>query len=127
MSEETFWADGDDYGEGVTEDDYGEVYDVEEYDEVLVAAYADAKAKMNQMRVSRGFYPVVAMVERPSSPGKGKASSSSSKKGKNKKGRGKTKQGPVTPSGNHLRKESTSKARGTAAIGRQSCLRCGQS
>ena len=25
--EETFWADGDDYGEGVTEDDYGEVYD----------------------------------------------------------------------------------------------------
>ena len=37
---------------------------MEEYDEIY-AAYADAKAKMNQMRVSRGFYPVVAVVERP--------------------------------------------------------------
>ena len=79
---------------------------------------------MNQMRVSRGFYPVVAMVERQYTPGKGRSQSSSPKKGKGKKGRGKTKQGPITPSGNP--KGSTSKARGSAAVGRQMCLRCGQ-
>lgn len=41
------------------------VYEVEEavaqYDEV-VAAYSDARQNLNQLRVSRGFYPVVAMV-----------------------------------------------------------------
>ena len=34
---------------------------VAEYDEVL-AAYSDARRNLNQLRVSRGFYPVVAMV-----------------------------------------------------------------
>lgn len=45
------------------------VYEVEEavaeavaqYDEEL-AAYSDARQNLNQLRVSRGFYPVVAMV-----------------------------------------------------------------
>ena len=82
--EDTFWADGDDYAEIGADDDYSEVYDVEEDDEIY-AAYADAKAKMNQMRVSRGFYPVVAVVERQYTPGKGKSQSSSPKKGKSKK------------------------------------------
>ena len=94
--DDSFWADGDDYADAAADDEYSEVYDVEEYDEIY-AGYADAKAKMNQMRVSHGFYPVVAVVERPQSPGKGKSYSSSPKKGKGKKGRGKTKRGPVTP------------------------------
>ncbi|CAK8988155.1 unnamed protein product, partial [Durusdinium trenchii] len=38
-----------------------QVYDVDEYDDVL-ANYQDAKAQMNALRTSRGFYPVVAML-----------------------------------------------------------------
>eukprot|EP00438_Fugacium_kawagutii_P022679 Skav224903 [mRNA] locus=scaffold1112:428999:432383:- [translate_table: standard] len=96
--------DGDD-DEGIDEgQDYYEdeafltepndsVYDVDEYDHVL-ANYQDAKARLNAMRTSRGFFPVVAMMpnQMPHSP------SSSPARGK---GRGKGKQkskGKTSPS-----------------------------
>ncbi|CAE7647792.1 GIP [Symbiodinium sp. CCMP2592] len=102
-----------------------EIFDVSEFDEVY-ASYTDAKAKLNNLRVSRGFYPVVALVDRgqgggarPGGAGKGRGKG---KRGKEKgKGTGGGKQGPVSPKG------STAKARGRQAVGRQICLRCGQS
>eukprot|EP00959_Pyramimonas_sp_CCMP1952_P420224 8801606-Pyramimonas_sp.AAC.1 len=41
-----------------------QTYDVEQYDEIM-AAYTDARQKMNDMRLAGGFYPVVAMVPPP--------------------------------------------------------------
>ena len=38
------------------------VFDTEEFDRVY-AAYADSKCQLNQMRVSRGFFPVVAFTD----------------------------------------------------------------
>ena len=38
-----------------------EVFDTEEFDRVY-AAYADSKRQLNQLRVSRGFFPVVAVA-----------------------------------------------------------------
>ena len=132
--EQVYWQDDD--GSGAPwpdqDEDYydndaapaeEDIFDVDEFDNVF-ASYTDAKAKLNNMRVSRGFYPVVALVDRgnnqgprPGGAGKGRG------KGKRDKGRGKGdagKQGPVTPKG------STAKARGRQAMGRQICLRCGQ-
>ena len=119
---DTPWPDqGQDYyDEGEDQDPNTEVFDVEEFDEIY-ASYADAKAKLNAMRTSRGFFPVVALLDkgagRSSSPG-GKAGGKTRGKPKGK-GKGKGKQLP---------KGSTAKQRGQAAIGgRQVCLRCGQS
>ena len=39
-------------------------FNVDEYDDVF-ASYIDAKNHLNRMRTSRGFYPVVAMVQQP--------------------------------------------------------------
>ncbi|CAE7220782.1 spa [Symbiodinium microadriaticum] len=116
------WPDqGQDYyDDSWTQEHDTEVFDVEEFDEIY-ASYADAKAKLNAMRTSRGFFPVVALVDkgagRSLSPGKtGGKSRGGKPKGKKK---GKDKQLP---------KGSTAKQRGQAAIGgRQVCLRCGQS
>ena len=69
----------------------------------------EARYKMNQMRVSRGYYPVVAMVQPEWSYG-----GSGAGKGKSKKGKGKP---PKPPS---------AKAQGRAALGAIKCLRCGQ-
>ena len=120
----TPWIDHDqDYYGGAAEHDQAaqDIFDVEEFDDVY-ATDSDAKAKLNSMRVARGFYPVVALVD------KGVSSSVSSgvfSKGKGKKGKGKSKakrkdkgQRPVPP--------SRGKARGQAALGRQICLRCDQ-
>ena len=114
-ADEVPWPDYDqDY---YIDEDGSDIFDVEEYDEVF-ASYQDAKTKLNPMRASRGFYPVVALIDRgggSSSPTKGRG-----KKGK-MKGKSKGKQGPISPKG------GTAKARGRAAVGRQVCLRCGQS
>ena len=109
-----------DYDPGPQPDD---VFDVDEFDEIY-ASYTDAKSKLNNLRVSRGFYPVVALVDRGGNnavrqggAGKGRG------KARRDKGRGRGtggKQGPVSPKG------STAKARGQQAVGRQICLRCGQ-
>ena len=88
-----------------------------EYDDIM-ANYVEARQKLNQMRVSRGYYPVVAMIPEQknySSPGgKGGKSKSRGKGGGKQKG---MKQGPKPPQ---------IKARGKAALGSTKCLRCGQ-
>ena len=40
-------------------------YNVEEYDNIF-ASYIEAKHQLNKLRTSRGFFPVVAMVQNPS-------------------------------------------------------------
>ena len=74
-----------------------------EYDDIM-ANYVEARSKLNQLRVSRGYYPVVAMVpeQRNYTGGAGKG------KGKKGKVKGKGKQQPKPPS---------AKARGRAALG----------
>ena len=132
--EPTYWQEEGDYsqpwpdeGEDYYDHDPGpqteDVFDVDEFDEIY-ASYTDAKSKLNNLRVSRGFYPVVALVDRGGNnavrqggAGKGRG------KARRDKGRGKGaggKQGPLSPKG------STAKARGQQAVGRQICLRCGQ-
>ena len=120
------WVDADEayYEDEYPEDGPEEIFDVEEFDSVF-AAYSDAKNRMNKLRVARGFFPVVAMVNGPMPGGQPPTSPSRTKGGKKGKGKragaskGKgSKQGPVSPKG--------AKARGKAAIGRQLCLRCGQ-
>ena len=85
-----------------------------EYDEIY-AAYVEARQKVNQMRLSRGFYPVVAMIDgnqrEPNYKGSPKG-----RKGKSKKGKGSSKQAPRPPQ---------AKARGRSALGGVKCLRCG--
>ena len=112
-----------DYYGGAAEHDQAaqDIFNVEEFDDVY-ATYSDAKPKLNSMRVARGFYPVVALVDKAVSSS---VSSGVFFKGKGKKGKGKSKakgkdkgQRPVPP--------SKGKARGQAAVGRQICLRCDQ-
>ena len=40
---------------------------IEECD-VVMAAYTDARKRMNDLRLARGFYPVVATVQQPTPP-----------------------------------------------------------
>ena len=91
------------------------LFDVEEFDSVY-SAYADAKSRLAQLRQSRGFYPVVALVD-----GKGSSMSqgggSSKSKGQSKKG---SNQSPYPPKGKGI------KARGKAIAGDLVCLRCGK-
>ena len=42
--------------------DQEETYDVNDYDEIL-ATYADARKQLNDLRLARGFYPTVAVVD----------------------------------------------------------------
>ena len=88
-----------------------------EYDDIL-ANYVEARQKLNQMRVSRGYYPVVAMVpdgsSRPPTTGKGKKGKGFKGFSKGKKG---SKQSPKPP---HAR------SKGRAILGASKCLRCGQ-
>lgn len=87
-----------------------------EYDDIL-AGYTEARQRLNALRMSRGYYPVVAMVPDGAS-GKGSNYSVNKGKGKSKKGKGGGgKQSPKAPS---------AKARGRAALGADKCLRCGQ-
>lgn len=72
-------------------------YDPDEFDDVF-ANYQEARKKLSELRTSRGFYPVVAMIpdgatsSRGPSRGKGKGSRPSGKsKGRGSKGRGKGK------------------------------------
>lgn len=117
------WFDDEaDYFDDAAFVDQDAVYDVEEYDEIF-ANYQDAKSKMNALRTSRGFYPVVAMMPtnvNPTPTGHGK-------KGR-PKGKGKSPKGRSAPKG--CGKAPNPKARAAAALGsggagRQLCLRCG--
>ena len=96
-------------------------YDTEEYDNVF-SSYIEAKSQLNRLRTSRGFYPVVAMVQQPFGGDRG------SSKGKTKskfKSKGKSKGGKSGAKGKRPQKGSA-QARGKDAMGRSLCLRCGQ-
>ena len=69
------------------------LFDVEEFD-AIYSAYADAKSRLSQLRQSRGFYPVVVLVDGKGSnmsPGGGTSKSKGQKKG--------SKQAPHPPKG----------------------------
>ena len=71
-----------------------EVFDTEEFDRVY-AAYADSKRQLNQLRVSRGFFPVVAVAGGQQLPltasSSASGSQSPSRTGSNGKSKGKSK------------------------------------
>ena len=116
-----YWAPDDDDEEQAT--DQGDCtylvegeetpFDPMEYDEIH-ATYMEAKSKLNMMRTSRGYYPVVAMIQQPGQQGPFRPRASG------KGGKNKSKSSPSSPS-----KGSTAKARGRQALGKQLCLRCG--
>ncbi|CAJ1363562.1 unnamed protein product [Effrenium voratum] len=85
---------------------FDKLFDVEEYDDVY-ATYVEAKNRMNMMRTSRGFYPVVAMVPGSGGPFSGKSG---------RDGAARTR----------CRRRRAAKSRAAAALGRNLCLRCGQ-
>ena len=63
-------------------------YNIEEYDEAF-AAYVDARRRFNDIKLSRGFLPVVALTDPQAgnvTPGLGSGSSSPTGAGKGKKG-----------------------------------------
>lgn len=66
--DEHYVYDGDDGTYYEEDEDAEQVYAADEaaaeYDEVY-AAYVEARSKMNQMRLSRSFYPVVALANWP--------------------------------------------------------------
>ena len=97
-----------------------------EYDDVM-AGYTEARQKLNQMRMSRGYYPVVAMVpDQGGSTYKGFMTSKGNSKGKGKsKSKGKKGSGNVVGS-KQAPKPPSAKARGRAVMGAERCLRCGQ-
>ena len=93
--EEALWQDED---ENIFFDaaniDENSLFDTEEFDQVY-AAYTDAKQRMQQIRQSRGFYPVVVMVDQRQAPFSPLSSfptspSPSGKKGKGKKSKSKS-------------------------------------
>lgn len=58
-----------------------EVFDVDEYD-AIYANFVEARSKMNQMRVNRGFYPVVALIDSSGKGGSNRSKSKGKQKGK---------------------------------------------
>ena len=121
------WADHDeDYYDDYDGPEPNDIFDVEEYEDIL-ASYTDAKSRLNAMRQARGFYPVVALIDR----GSGSGSSPTRSKGKKSKGKGKSKRGKSSGGkGEGGGKQSSGvpkgARRGQAITGRQLCLRCGQ-
>ena len=127
VGEEPPWLDADQayYEDEASEDDCEEAWDVEEYDEIY-AAYVDAKNRMNRMRTARGFYPQslpwwitrlhlrhqLAEARAPARKEEERGPGRRASRGK---------QMPAKGGG------SKAGARGKAAVGRQVCLRCGQS
>ena len=106
------------YYEDYTEEVVGAEEAATEFDEVY-AAYTDARQRLNQMRVSRGFYPVVAMVPETKDFG-GKKGHKGKREGKGKSSKGKFSKGKQSP------KPPSAVARGKAVLGSsEKCLRCG--
>ena len=112
MEEESHLADDEDII-ALAEDN------ASEYDDIM-ANYIEARQKLNQMRVSRGYYPVVAMVpegaSRSSSQGGSFSGGGKGKKGKGDKSKKGSKQAPKPPQ---------ARMKGKAALGATKCLRCG--
>jgi len=104
------WHDAEDefYGEDDVEDWYDadgwteRAHDVDEYDDVY-SAYVEARQRMNELRLARGFYPIVALAPGPGAPRAEKGFGRGKGRGKARKGtkggsKSKTK-GPPRPKG----------------------------
>ena len=108
-----------------------EQYDVEEYDEIY-ANYVGARKRFNDLRLSRGFYPVMAVVDNGSSSSQmPRTSPSPAASGRGRppaKGKGKGDRRPAKGKSNAKGSTATAKARGKAASTppSQNCLRCGE-
>ena len=103
--------------DGTFYDDTENIYDTEEFDEVY-STYGDAKQRLNQLRQSQGFYPVVAAVD-----GKGQAPLvAQHPKGSAKGGKTKNKSKGKNSGSKRSSKGPTGK-RVKAAL---TCLRCGK-
>ena len=126
---------GDDYEEDAVDwnEDYYEpaytteetaenLYDVAEYDDIF-ASYIEAKSQLNRMRTSRGFYPVVAMVQ---NPGESSGGPMQPRKGKGKKGKGGKSRKGGKGSNRSPPQKGDARQRGRDALGKELCLRCGQ-
>lgn len=104
------------------------IFDAEEFDRVY-ASYTDAKKPLNQLRVSREFYPVVSVADpnfqMPHSPaGSNSPSKKGSTKGRGKsKGKSKSKKGSEGPSSGYRGKGSFPD-RAKIVLSDQ-CARCG--
>ena len=125
FADETFWAeDHEEYDDDENEAEIHVISDgmAAEYDDVL-AGFSEARQKLNALRMSRGYYPVVAMVPEQGQ-GKGYATYSTGKgKGKSKS---KGKSGGKGQGSRQQPKPPSAKASGRAALGAEKCLRCGQ-
>ena len=100
--DEHYVYDGNDGTYYEEDEDAEQVYAADEaaaeYDEVY-AAYVEARSKMNQMRLPRGFYPVVALANWPNTDRIHPRATRERDQAKSLKGKGKTssKQAPRTP------------------------------
>ena len=113
--------------------------DVDEYDEVY-ANYQEARQRMNQLKLARGFYPVVAMVPGMASGTSSAPAPSPNPRGTTTKGKGKKGRKGVPNYGSYTsapgnRTTPTSPGKGSSAKDRSSatrqdpmvvCLRCGE-
>ena len=102
----------------------------EEYDSAY-ASYIDARRRFNEIKLSRGYLPIVALTDggnpaspssslSPVSPGRGKG------KTKAKKGKGKGSSNLVKYPARGKGKEPDPKGRAKASGNSPTCLRCGQ-
>ena len=116
------------YYEASEQPEADETFDTDQYDEAF-AAYLDTRRRFQDLKLSRGFYPVVALADQGALPaaassqqpvGKGKGFGGGKSKGKPKgrrKGSSVVKYNPELPMKN-------ADPRGRAAAAMQ-CLRCG--
>lgn len=99
-------------------------FDVQEFDEAY-ASYIDARRRFQDLKMSRGFLPVVALQDSQMAAGQPDRSSSPAKgRGKKGKGKGKAKGKATVHYGKGTPKNADPKGRAKAAFA-TSCLRCG--
>ena len=99
--------------------------DVEDGYEGAYASYLDARRRFAEIRASRGYYPVVALVDGAPQSGRDQQPVPCGSKGKTQKGatsKGKGAGGKPSGKGPGTTKESTAKSRAAAT----KCFRCGQ-
>lgn len=127
------------YYQGGEEPDYGDAAEEAELYDIVYTAYVEARKRFNDIKLSRGFLPIVALADGsptgvfsavpspPSSPIKGKGYGNQKGKGKGspKSSKGKSKnKGP--PRGPFLAAVADPRGRAQAALAPPTCLRCGQ-
>ena len=104
----------------------------EEFDSAY-ATYLDARKRFNEIKLSRGYLPIVALTDGNLSPGAASPHSSGSPVSPGRGGKGKTKKGKGKGGSNTVKypprgrgKEPDPKGRAAASGTPPTCLRCGQ-